>query len=373
MYPRETKIIISGGGTGGHIYPAIAIANALKAINPSVNILFVGAEGRMEMEKVPAAGYPIRGLWISGLQRRLTIDNLSFPFKVISSLRRAASIINEFKPDAIAGVGGYASGPMLFMAGMKKIPSLIQEQNSFPGITNKLLSKKVNRICVAYEGMEKYFPAKKIILTGNPVRQDIIQLDGKKKLATEFFGIDENKKTLLVTGGSLGARTINESIIPFLEVLKNENIQLIWQTGKYFYPKAKEACEPYEAYGIKAFEFINHMDFAYAVADMVISRAGAISVSEICLAKKPAILVPSPNVAEDHQTKNANVLVNKNAAIMVTDKDARNRLMPEAIKLFHDDMKRLELVKNIIPLGIPGSAEVIALEILKLIENRNTK
>jgi len=368
---HNTKIIISGGGTGGHIYPALAVANALKEMDPTIEILFVGAEGRMEMEKVPAAGYPIEGLWISGLQRKLTLDNLSFPFKVLSSLRKASTIIDAFKPDAVAGFGGYASGPLLFMASRKKIPALIQEQNSFPGITNKILSKKVSTICVAYENMQKFFPAEKIILTGNPVRQDIIDLAGKKSEASAFFGIDENKKTLLVIGGSLGARTLNESVIQALHTLKSEGIQLIWQTGKYFYPKAKEACKGYEMHGIQAHEFINRMDFAYAAADAVISRAGAISVSEICLAKKPTILVPSPNVAEDHQTKNAQVLANKNAALMISDVEAREHLMTSMIKLIHDENKKSELIRNISPLGMANSAKDIAKEILKLAANKN--
>lgn len=372
MYrPEQNNIIISGGGTGGHIYPAIAVANALKKINPEINILFVGAEGRMEMEKVPAAGYQIKGLKISGLQRSLSIQNLSFPFKVLSSVRKAFTIINEFKPSVVAGFGGYASGPMMFAANVKGIPTLIQEQNSYPGITNKILSKKARKICVAYDNMKTFFPSEKIMLTGNPVRQDIIDLTGKKEIATEFFGIHPEKKTVFVTGGSLGARTINESICNGLEKLKQENIQLIWQTGKWFYPKAQEAVKPYNSDGIRAYEFLNKMDFAYAASDLVISRAGALSISEICLAKKPAILVPSPNVAEDHQTKNANALVHKNAAILIKDSDARETLIDEIIKLIHNPQNQETLTENIKSLGIANSADVIANEIIKLSKYKN--
>lgn len=365
-------MIISGGGTGGHIFPAIAIANALKKImNGNIDILFVGATGRMEMEKVPAAGYPIEGLRISGLQRRLTFANLTFPFKVLSSLVRAGQIINRFRPDAVVGVGGYASGPVLYMAVRKKIPSLIQEQNSFPGITNKLLAKKVNRICVAYEGMEKYFPKEKVMLTGNPVRQDILNLEGKKARGLEEFGLKEGKKIVLVIGGSLGARTINESILAGLPLLRKNNIQLIWQTGKSFFPAAREAVDSLKEEGIVAHEFINKMDYAYAAADLVISRAGASSVSELCLVKKPVILVPSPNVAEDHQTKNAIALVNRHAAILVSDADAKKKLILKAAELLKDEPQCRQLRQNIEKLGFTNAADAIAYEVLNLIRNKN--
>lgn len=363
-------MIISGGGTGGHIFPAIAIANALKTARPDIDILFVGAEGRMEMEKVPAAGYKIEGLWISGLQRKLTLANLSFPFKVISSLLKARKILKSFKPDAVIGTGGYASGPMLRVASGAGIPTLIQEQNSYPGITNKLLSKKVDRICVAYDGMERFFPKSKIILTGNPVRQDILSLDGKRERGLEFFGLDAGKRTLLVIGGSLGARTINESIISMLGLLAENNIQLVWQTGKAFFPQAQEAVKNYEGKGIRAFDFITKMDYAYAVADAVVSRAGASSVSELCLVKKASILVPSPNVAEDHQTKNAMALVTHNAALIVKDVEAREKLGGEVIGLMSDSDKLSKLEENISRLAFQDSASVIANEVLRLI-NQN--
>lgn len=359
------KIIISGGGTGGHIFPAIAIANALRVIDKNVEILFVGAEGRMEMEKVPAAGYKIEGLWISGLQRRLTIDNLSFPFKVISSLMKAKRIIKNFKPDVAVGTGGYASGPLLRVASGMKIPALIQEQNSFPGITNKLLGGRVNKICVAYEGMEKYFPKEKIIVTGNPVRQDILSLEGKRTEALKYFGLNPEKKTLLVVGGSLGARTINESMAGCLDMLLKNNIQVIWQTGKnYSFPNGggKE--------GAWVGAFIAKMDLAYACADIVVSRAGAISLSELAIVKKPCILVPSPNVAEDHQTKNAMALVKYDASLFVKDSEAREKLGKEIINLMNDVQKQNKLSENISKLAFPNSAEVIAKEVTKLVLGR---
>jgi UDP-N-acetylglucosamine--N-acetylmuramyl-(pentapeptide) pyrophosphoryl-undecaprenol N-acetylglucosamine transferase len=360
------KVILSGGGTGGHIFPAVAIANQVKKMVPDAEILFVGAEGRMEMEKVPAAGYKIIGLWISGLQRKLTLANLSFPFKVLSSVLKAKKIIKDFQPDVVVGTGGYASGPMLRAASSKGIPTLIQEQNSYPGITNKLLSKRVKVICVAYEGLERFFPKEKIKFTGNPVRQDIQHVEEKRKEGLEFFGLDENKKTLLVIGGSLGARTINEALGKDLKELAENNIQLIWQTGKGYINTAKQQVMNFETNNIKAFDFISRMDLAYAVADCVVSRAGASSVSELSIVKKPCILVPSPNVAEDHQTKNAMALVNKNAAILVKDTAASAILVKEAVKLFADDKKQEELRTNIAKLAMPDSAEVIAKEVLKL-------
>jgi UDP-N-acetylglucosamine--N-acetylmuramyl-(pentapeptide) pyrophosphoryl-undecaprenol N-acetylglucosamine transferase len=371
---KQLRAIISGGGTGGHIFPAIAIANALKlACNNNVEILFVGAEGRMEMEKVPAAGYKIEGLWISGLQRKLTLANLSFPFKVISSLMKARRILKNFKPDVVIGTGGYASGPMLRVASNAGIPTLIQEQNSYPGITNKLLAKKVNTICVAYDGMDRFFPKQKIILTGNPVRQDILSLDGKRERGLEFFGLDGKKKILLVIGGSLGARTVNESIAGMLDQLAQNDIQLVWQTGKSYFPQAQEAVKKYERKGIKAFDFITKMDYAYAVADAVVSRAGASSVSELCLVRKASILVPSPNVAEDHQTKNAMALVTHNAAILVKDVDSRGKLAEEVIGLMKDETKRSRLEESIAKMAYHDSAAVIANEVLRLVNSKGNK
>ena len=364
----QLKVIISGGGTGGHIFPAIAIANALKIINKEINILFVGAKGRMEMEKIPAAGYKIEGLWISGFQRKLTLSNLSFPLKLISSLLKARKIIKEFKPNVVVGVGGYASGPLLQVAVNRKIPTLIQEQNSYPGITNKILAKKVNKICVAYDGMSRFFPKEKVILTGNPVRQDIINLEGKRERGLEFFEISKDKKTLLVIGGSLGAKTINESIIACLEDFSQNGFQVIWQTGISFFKNAQMAVEKYSSQ-IKVYDFISRMDYAYAVADMVISRAGAISVSELCLVKKPAILIPSPNVAEDHQTKNAMALFNHKAAVILKDAEAKEKLKSVTIDLMNDEMQRNKLQENIARLAFKDSASVIANEILRLIKN----
>ena len=362
----QLKVILSGGGTGGHIFPAIAIANQIKKNVPGVEILFVGAEGRMEMEKVPAAGYKIIGLWISGLQRKLTLANLSFPFKVISSILKARKILKEFKPDVVIGTGGYASGPMLRAASSKGIPTLVQEQNSYPGITNKLLSKKVSKICVAYEGLEKFFPKEKIILTGNPVRQDIVNVDDKRNEALQFFGLDVNKKTLLVIGGSLGARTINLAIGEGLKKLADNNIQVIWQTGKTYSTIAQQQAGVYADKNIKAFDFIARMDLAYAAADCVISRAGASSVSELSIVKRPCILVPSPNVAEDHQTKNAMVLVNKKAALLVKDNEAASILIEEILRLFSNPTMQQELKTNIARLALLNSAEVITQEVLKL-------
>ena len=366
------KFIISGGGTGGHIFPAIAIANAIKALRPDAEFLFVGAEGKMEMEKVPAAGYKIEGLWISGFQRKLTPSNLMFPFKVINSLIRAKKILKSFKPDAVIGTGGFASGPMLQVAAKKGIVTIIQEQNSYPGITNKILSKKVDKICVAYAGMEKYFPKEKILLTGNPVRQDILSLEGKRERGLEFFRLDTTKKTILVIGGSLGARTINESILNCLSDFEKNNVQLIWQTGKGFYDTAKQATLQYDGKGIVAFDFIQKMDYAYAVADVVISRAGASSVSELCLVKKPCILIPSPNVAEDHQTKNAMALITHNAAVLLKDSDAKEKLCSEVLSLVYDADRCHKLSENIASLAFVDSAKVIANEVLSLINSKHT-
>lgn len=361
------RIIISGGGTGGHIFPAIAIANALKEKDPNTEILFVGAKGRMEMEKVPAAGYKIEGLWISGLQRRLTVKNLSVPFKVISSLVKARKIIKQFKPNVVVGVGGYASWAVVKAAAMKKIPTLIQEQNSFPGKSNINLAKKVNKICVAFQGMEKFFPAGKIVLTGNPVRKNIIDIKNKRSEALEFFKLKSDKKILLVVGGSLGARTINESISGLLDFLKEKNIQLIWQTGKTYHETAKNEIDKYSEAGMVTFDFISRMDLAYAAADMIVSRAGAISVSELCCIGKPVILVPSPNVAEDHQTKNAMALVKVNAAKLLKDVECLQTLGKVIDEIFCDEKEMQSLSENIKKLALPDSANAIADEIQKLI------
>jgi UDP-N-acetylglucosamine--N-acetylmuramyl-(pentapeptide) pyrophosphoryl-undecaprenol N-acetylglucosamine transferase len=364
LQQHNIRVIISGGGTGGHIFPALAIANALKKINPANEILFVGAEGRMEMEKVPAAGYKIEGLWISGFQRKLTLDNLSFPFKLISSLRKAGKIVKQFKPDVAVGVGGYASGPLLQKAASNKVPCLIQEQNSYPGVTNKILAKQVDTICVAYDGMDKYFPTSKIKKLGNPVRADILNTEGKKSDAAKFFGLDENKKTVLVVGGSLGARTINLSILNKLDAFNKADVQLIWQTGKSFYEQAATAAANFK--NIKVFDFITKMDFAFAMADVVISRAGASTISELCIVAKPCVLVPSPNVAEDHQTKNALALVNVGAAILIKDNEANDKLVNQTLELLNNTSSLEQLIQNIKKLALPDSAMKIANEVIAL-------
>lgn len=363
---NSLRVIISGGGTGGHIFPAIAIANALKEKFPGCEILFVGAKGRMEMEKVPAAGYKIEGLWISGLQRELSAKNLSVPFKIISSLVKSRRIICQFKPDVVVGVGGYASWAVVKVAGYKGIPTLIQEQNSFPGKSNINLSKKVNTICVAFRGMDKFFPAEKIVLTGNPVRQNMIEIENKKSEALNFFELASDKKILLAVGGSLGARTINESICNLLPFLHEKNIQLIWQTGKAYHEVAKTEGKKYSGNGIRIYDFINRMNLAYAAADLVVSRAGAISVSELCCVGKPVILVPSPNVAEDHQTKNAMTLVNVNAAKLVKDSECRENLRSVMSEIFDSKEEMLKLCNNIKQLALPNAANTIAEEIKKL-------
>jgi len=358
------KIIISGGGTGGHIFPAIAIANSLKAALPDVEILFVGANGRMEMEKVPQAGYQIVGLNIAGIQRSLSlpniIKNLKFPFKLIGSLRDAYKIVKDFKPQVVIGVGGYASGPVLWAAQNMGIPTLIQEQNSYAGVTNKLLARRAKKICVAYDGMEKYFPHEKIIVTGNPVRKDILDTNLVKLAGCTFFKLDPNKKTILVIGGSLGARTINQAIEAGIDKIKQSGFQLIWQTGK-------TPLSFGEGLGVRLYPFIKEMHWAYACADIVISRAGALSISELCLVGKPAILVPSPNVSEDHQTKNAMALVNKNAALMIRDADAKSLLVDKALDLIVNLESCNELNANIVQLGRPNAANEIANEVIKLI------
>lgn len=360
---RSVNILISGGGTGGHIYPAIAIANELKKRNPEANFLFVGAKDRMEMEKVPQAGYKIKGLWVSGLQRKLTLKNLLFPCKVISSLWKANAIIKDFKPDVVIGTGGFASGPTLQMANRKGIPTLVQEQNSFPGITNKMLSKKAKKICVAYDGLERFFPAEKIIKTGNPVRQDLLEVLQKRDEALKVFELSNQKKVLLILGGSLGARSVNKLLSKNVEWIVSKNIQVLWQTGKFYYDEYKHFDK---LEGVKVMQFINTMDLAYAAADYIISRAGASSVSELCIVGKPVIFIPSPNVSEDHQTKNARAIVDKDAAILIKESELETfRVVFES--LISDENKQLELSKNIKKLALPKATEHIADEVEKLI------
>ena len=364
MTNKPLRFIISGGGTGGHIFPAVAIANELRRRQPEAEILFVGANGRMEMTRVPEAGYRITGLDIAGLQRRLTPQNLLFPVRVFRSVRKAGKLIEQFRPDAVVGVGGYASAPVLLAATSRAIPALIQEQNSYAGLVNKLLAKRVNRICVAYDGMEKFFPADKLVLTGNPVRAEIAR--GDRAEALHFFGLDPNKKTLLVIGGSLGARTLNQATTAALARLREAGIQLLWQTGKLYFPEAQQRAD--QAAGLHALEFIQRMDLAYAAADVVISRAGALSVSELCLTGKASILVPSPNVAEDHQTKNALALVGKGAAVLITDEHAAERLYDEALRLLSDPARQQQLSSRVRELARPDATVTIVDELLKLVK-----
>ena len=366
---HHPTFIISGGGTGGHIYPAIAIANALKEKQPDCNIVFVGAIGKMEMEKVPEAGYQIIGLPIAGIQRSFSpkniAKNLVFPFKLMGSLMKASAIIKEYNPKAVVGVGGYASGPIMIAAQKKGIPTIIQEQNSFAGITNKRLGKKAKRICVAYPGMEKFFPKDKIILTGNPVRKDILDISAKKEEGLKEFGLDGNKKIILAIGGSLGALSVNESIKARVKDFDEKEIQILWQTGKFFYPKAKDL----NTENVKVNEFIKRMDLAYAVADVVISRAGALSISELCLVGKPSVLVPFPYAAEDHQTHNAMSLVNNGAAKIVKDSEAREKLIDMSFDLLDKKDEQKKLSENIFKLGKPEAANEIANEILRISNN----
>lgn len=364
---KQFKFIISGGGTGGHIFPAISIANAIKKQLPDADILFVGALGRMEMERIPAAGYKIKGLPISGFDRKHLLKNIKVLWNLMVSLLQARRIIKEFKPDIAIGVGGYASAPTLRAASALGIPTLIQEQNSYAGVTNKLLAKKASKICVAYEGMEKFFPKNKIELTGNPVRQDLFTISQKSKEAYQFFGFNPSIKTILIVGGSLGARTINQSIISKLELIAKTEVQIIWQTGKFYIEASKIAAESYSSPRLLVTDFVSRMDFAYSIADLVISRAGASSISELCLLSKPVILVPSPNVAEDHQTQNALALVKKNAAIMIRDIEAKEQLVIKALELVKNDPELKRLSTNILKLAEINSADRIAEEVLKLI------
>jgi UDP-N-acetylglucosamine--N-acetylmuramyl-(pentapeptide) pyrophosphoryl-undecaprenol N-acetylglucosamine transferase len=363
---KPIRVIISGGGTGGHIFPAVAIANELKTMDAKTEILFVGAEGKMEMQKVPQAGYQIIGLPISGIRRELTLSNLAFPFKLIKSLWKARQVVKDFQPDVAVGVGGYASGPLLFAAGRSGVPTLIQEQNSYAGLTNKWLAGKASTICVAYEGMEKFFPKNKIKLTGNPVRKDIAQGKDKRPEALSFFGLSDNKKTLLVIGGSLGARTINESMEKGVSSLLEAGYQVVWQTGKGFIERASALATSLNNDSVKVFEFISVMDLAYAAADAVVSRAGALSVSELCLVGKPAILVPFPFAAEDHQTQNAMALVKRQSAILITDAEAKDKLIAAALELLGNEAKRRELSNNIRQSAKPEAARTIAEEVIRL-------
>ncbi len=358
------RFILSGGGTGGHIYPAIAIADELKKRFPDAGFLFVGARDKMEMEKVPQAGYEIKGLWISGLQRRLTLKNAMFPLKVISSLIKSGKIMSNFKPHVVIGTGGFASGPVLKMASVRGVPYVLQEQNSFAGITNKLLAKKAARICVAYDGMEQFFPAEKIIKTGNPVRADLIgQVDNPEE-AFAFFELDPSKPTLFILGGSLGAGRINELIAGRLEYFEGMGIQLIWQCGKLY----EERYRKYNSDSVRVFAFLNRMDLAYAIADVIISRAGAGSVSELCIAGKPVLFIPSPNVAEDHQTKNAAALVEQQAALMIREKDLDGGFDTLFSELFQSPALRRKLGNNIKSLAMPEATKTIVDEIEKLLK-----
>lgn len=362
---KKLKFILSGGGTGGHIYPAIAIANELKSRFPDAEFLFVGAEDKMEMQKVPQAGYKIEGLWIAGLQRKLTLQNMMFPVKLMSSLRKSRAIINQFKPDVVIGTGGFASGPLLQIANSKNIPTVIQEQNSFPGITNKLLSKKANTICVAYENLERFFPKEKIILTGNPVRSDLLNIENKKEEAIAHFNLDRNKKTLLILGGSLGSRRINQLIEKEIFNIVAKDIQVIWQCGKFYINEYKHFSD---GKNVQVLDFIDRMDLVYATADFVISRAGASSVSELCLVGKPTIFIPSPNVAEDHQTKNAKAIVDKNGAILLKESELDEKFEATFSNLISDEKLQNELSQNIKSLAKPNATKDIVEEIIKLVQ-----
>lgn len=374
MKYNKLRVIISGGGTGGHIFPALSIAGKLRELCPETEILFVGAEGKMEMEKVPAAGYKIVGLKVAGLQRQLTLKNifanLALPFKVIGSIRKAGSIIDSFKPDVVVGVGGFASAPLLWSATHKGLPTLIQEQNGFAGLTNKILAKRVDKICVAYEGMERFFPADKIVFTGNPIRSVMHPFSAEDRAeGIKFYGLDPNKKHIFLTGGSLGCLTLNRSMREWIEkgCPEGEGIQVIWQCGKYYKAGIDEFMNGREHPDILYSDFISRMDLAYAVADVVISRSGASSVSELCAVRKASILVPSPNVAEDHQTHNAMALVSKGAALLVKDTEAPEKLLHTALNLVHDSAKIEEMEKALEPLARLDAANDIAKQIYNLL------
>lgn len=361
---KDLRIILSGGGTGGHIYPAISIANELKLRYPEAKILFVGAKDRMEMEKVPQAGYEIKGLWISGIQRKLSFKNLMFPFKLLSSLGKSRKIIKEFKPDVVIGTGGFASGPLLKVAVSQNIPTLIQEQNSYPGITNRILSKHVDVICAAYEEVKRFFPEEKTVITGNPVRQDLLSVDKKREEGQQFFNLKPNKKTVLVLGGSLGARRINQLIEVYAPKFEKQEIQLIWQTGKLYYEEYKQ----YDGDYVQMHEFLNRMDLAYAAADVIISRAGAGTVSELCVVGKPVLFIPSPNVAEDHQAKNALAVTKKKAALTLTEAELSEKFEERFFGLLASEEEQQLLSENIRKLALPHATSNIVNEVEKLIK-----
>lgn len=362
------KVIVSGGGTGGHIFPALSIANALKRLEPDIDILFVGAEGKMEMEKVPEAGYPIEGLPVRGFQRKLTLGNIKVLVNLWRSLRKAKKIIKKFQPDVVVGVGGYASGPIGQMATKAGIPLVLQEQNSYAGVTNKILAKKARRICVAYEGMERFFEKDKIVFTGNPVRKDLLKAKELRQEGFEFYGLEPGRKTVLITGGSLGAGTLNKAMLKSLDFFsRREDVQVLWQCGSYYYENLKKELEGKLPSNVKLLAFLKRMDLAYACADVVVARAGAGTISELCLLEKAALLIPSPNVAEDHQTKNAMALVNKEAAVLLKDAEAEEKLLDVLRGLLGDDARREALQRNIGKLAIRDSDEIIAKEILKII------
>lgn len=361
----KPRFIISGGGTGGHIYPAIAIANELKLRFPACEILFVGAKDKMEMQKVPAAGYKIEGLWISGIQRKLTLDNLKFPFKLMSSLAKSRKIIKDFKPDVVIGTGGFASGAVVKVAQQMNIPTVIQEQNSYPGITNKMLASKANAICVAYDGLDAYFKSNKIIKTGNPVRQDLLTIDEKRNEAQEFYGLQPDKKTVVILGGSLGARRINQLIENELPFFKEQNVQVIWQCGKFYIDEYKKH---HNNADVLVYDFIERMDLLFAAADVIVSRAGASSVSELAIVGKPVIFIPSPNVAEDHQTKNAKSITDKNAAILIKESALDNQFQEQILRLLTNEQLKETLSKNIKALALPNATKDIVNEISKLVK-----
>ncbi len=361
------KVIISGGGTGGHIFPAIAIANALKQLAPDTEILFVGAEGKMEMERVPAAGYEIVGLDIVGINRQSLLKNIALPFKMLKSLWKARKVLKEFKAEVAIGVGGYASGPLLMMANMMGLPTIIQEQNSYAGVTNKKLGAKAKKICVAYEGMDRFFPADRILLTGNPIRKSSVAIANKREEAINAFALDQDKKTILFTGGSLGALTLNDCVKAGIPQFEEAGVQVIWQCGSYYYEKLKAELGDSLPDSIKLMPFLERMDYAYAAADVIVGRAGAGTISELCVIGKPVVLVPSPNVSDDHQTKNALALVSKDAALMVTDGAARVELLPQLLNLIADEAKMQELGDHILTLALPDADVVIAQEVLDLI------
>jgi len=366
MSEKQLKVMITGGGTGGHVFPAIAIADAIKKLRPETEFLFVGANGKMEMERVPKAGYAIVGLNVAGFQRSMSLKNLSFPFKLLSSLWKARKIVSAFKPDVVIGTGGYASGPVMRSAQRANIPTLIQEQNSYAGVTNKLLGKRAEKVCVAYDHMEAFFPADRIVFTGNPVRSDILNLEGKRAEGLQYYGLDPEKRTIVVIGGSLGARTLNNAMrdnVQFFE--KYDGVQVLWQCGK-FYEYEYSACETAKLPNVQIRAFIDRMDLLYAAADVVVSRAGALSISELCLVGKPAILVPSPNVAEDHQTKNALALVEKGAARLVRDAEAVEKMMQEALLILESEALAFSLSESIRSLGRPNAADAIAHEAIEL-------